>query len=251
MKQYGFKTKKSIADKVKKYYPNDYKQLISKARKNRKEYSIDLSKIDCEFNAYFIGLMLSDGYIQDNNKFGLQLTDEDCIKFISEATNNPYHEYRTKNDNFLPCYRIVFSDLKQKENLKRYGVVSCKSKIIQPPQLTKAEKHYVPYILRGIIDGDGCIYTTSKGSVAFYICTMSQDFAQWIKEQLEQILFMKDIFMHQRHHGIWIIETALQSNIFKLIALVYDKPYGMQRKYQKLRKTFRDYNSGNPDFMLD
>ena len=61
---------------------------------------------------------------------------------------------------------------------------------------------------------------------------------------------MKDIGIHQRHFGIWIIETALQSNIFKLIALVYDKPYGMKRKYVKLRETFRDYNLGNQEFLL-
>lgn len=249
-KKYGFKTRKSITDKIKKYYPNDYKSIIEKARKNKKKYFIDLSKINNEFNAYFLGLMLSDGYIQDNNKFGIQLTDEDCIKFISQVTGKSYKKYIGKDLEYLTQYRIIFSDMQQVQNLKRLGVVPNKSHILLPPKLTSEEKMYIPYIIRGVIDGDGCVYSTSNGSVAFYICSMSYDFAVWIKNTLEKDLFMKDISINQRKNGIWIVETALQSNIFKLIALVYDKPYGMSRKYIKLRETFRDYNLGNPDFLL-
>lgn len=48
--------------------------------------------------------------------------------------------------------------------------------------------------------------------------------------------------------GMYRIETANQQNILKLISIVYDKPYGMSRKYTKLRKMFRDYNS---DLLLE
>lgn len=56
---------------------------------------------------------------------------------------------------------------------------------------------------------------------------------------------------YSKEEELKLVETALQTNIYKLITLVYDKPFGMTRKYNKLRKTFRDYNSGNPIFMLD
>lgn len=59
---------------------------------------------------------------------------------------------------------------------------------------------------------------------------------------------MNDIHKKQIESGIWKIESANQYNILKLIALVYNKPYGMNRKYNKLRKTFRDYNN---DTLLD
>lgn len=59
---------------------------------------------------------------------------------------------------------------------------------------------------------------------------------------------MVDIHKHQGQNGIWRIETANQYNILKLIALVYNQPYGMMRKYNELRKTFRDYNK---DVLLD
>ena len=53
----------------------------------------------------------------------------------------------------------------------------------------------------------------------------------------------------------WIIRIEISQiivfflyNILKLIALVYNKPFGMNRKYNNLRKTFRDYNN---DALLD
>ena len=57
MERYGFATKKSIMDKVKKYYPNNYKELIENARNNRKGYNYKLEKIENEFDAYYLGLL--------------------------------------------------------------------------------------------------------------------------------------------------------------------------------------------------
>lgn len=250
MSKYGFKTKKSISDKVKKYYPDTYAEKIKIARDNRKGYSIDMKTINCDFNAYFLGLLLTDGYIQNETKFGIQLIDRDCIEFISKITGKSYSEYESVKYKNNKTYRIVFSDKEQVQNLKRFGIVCNKSLTLQPPQLEYEEYQYLPYIVRGIIDGDGCIYVTTKGSCAFYICTMSYDFAFWIKEILEHRLYMKDISIKQQANKIWIVSTSLQSNMFKLIALVYDKPYGMMRKYNKLRETFRDYNLGNQHFLL-
>ena len=59
---------------------------------------------------------------------------------------------------------------------------------------------------------------------------------------------MDDISIRISSEGLYRIETANQYNILKLIALVYNKPFGMNRKYNNLRKTFRDYNN---DTLLD
>ena len=59
---------------------------------------------------------------------------------------------------------------------------------------------------------------------------------------------MDDISIRVNGEGLYRIETANQYNILKLIALVYNKPFGMNRKYTNLRKTFRDYNN---DALLD
>lgn len=242
MTKYGYKTKKSITDKVKKY---ESIAVIEIARKNRKNYQIEFNGVTNIFNAYFLGLMLTDGYIQDDNKFGIDLTDEDCIAFISNVTNKEYKKYERLEENHKTRYRIIFSDNVSLQKLNKYGVVKNKSKILQGPNLTEEEYKYLPYIIRGIIDGDGCIYKTSYGAPAMYICSASYEFISWVKTILETRLFFKELSLVQSDTGVWRVDTANQQNILKLLTLVYDKPYGMNRKYKLLRETFRDYNKDN------
>lgn len=242
MIKYGYKTKKSITDKVKKY---ESIEAIEIAKKNRKNYQIEFDGITNIFNAYFLGLMLTDGYIQDDNKFGIDLTDEDCISFISQITNKEYKTYERQEENYKTRYRLIFSDNKSLKKLNEYGVVKNKSKILQGPNLSEEEFKYLPYIIRGIIDGDGCIYKTSYGAPAMYICSASYDFIIWLKSILENRFYFKELSIVQSETGLWRIDTANQQNILKLLILVYDKPYGMSRKYNLLRETFRDYNKNN------
>ena len=241
MDKYGFKTKKSITDKVKKYHPDTYPELIAQARDNRKSYSYHLKTINNQFDAYFLGLLLTDGYISRGTDIGIDLIDEDCIAFLSKVVGKEYKSY-TPNDGRRTKYRLIFSNKQMVQDLERLGVTSNKSLTLQPPQLLKEEEKFLPYILRGIIDGDGCVSPTSAGSAQFYIVTMSEDFKNWLVDILENKFFMIDIHTRQNEAGLWRIETANQNNILKLTSCVYDKPFAMQRKYTLLRQTFRDYN---------
>lgn len=96
MNKYGYKTKKSITDKVKKYYPETYQQIFEEAHKARKGYDYILETIQSDFDAYFLGLLLTDGYISDNRQVGLDLTDEDCISFLSKGIGKQYTTYVQK-----------------------------------------------------------------------------------------------------------------------------------------------------------
>lgn len=242
MQKYGYKTKKSITDKVKKYQSAE---AIQTARNNRKTYKINFDGLTNNFNAYFLGLMLTDGYITDDNKFGIDLTDEDCIKFISDITQKEYKTYNAGTLGHKLRYRIIFSNQDVVQKLISYGVVKNKSKILQGPILSENEYQFLPYLIRGIIDGDGCVYKTSYGAPAIYICSASYDFIIWLKTTLETRFYFKELSMTQSDTGLWRIDTANQKNILKLLLLVYDVPYGMNRKYKFIRETFRDYNKDN------
>ena len=88
--------KKSITDKVKKYYPDTYQQIIKEAKTERKGYAYSLEKIQSDFDAYFLGLLLTDGYISREREIGIDLVDEDCIQFLSKTIGNKliyYHIY--------------------------------------------------------------------------------------------------------------------------------------------------------------
>lgn len=247
MNKYGYKTKKSITDKVKKYYPNDYKSIVQTAQDNRRGYTYSLEQITSPFDAYLIGLLLTDGYVlSDRDGVGIDLTDEDAIKFIADTIGTTYKSYddgihKTK-------YRVLITVPGITKQVARFGVVPNKTYTIRQPYIYESEHQFIPYIIRGIIDGDGSVAKTSYGGAQFYIVTMSEEFAKWIVNILTKSFFMDDIHIHQTEQGIYRIETANQYNILKLIAIVYNKPFGMNRKYNTLRKTFRDYNN---DALLD
>lgn len=248
MAKYGFASKKSITDKVKKHYPDTYQNLIKQAQENRKGYSYSLKKIQSNFDAYFIGLMLTDGYISRETDVGIDLIDEDCIAFIAKTIGKGYKKYNpvSGNDKIqakADRYRFIMSDRALVQDLARFGVVPNKTNTLQPPQLLPEEEQFLPYIIRGIIDGDGCVFETSYGAPAFYIITKSQDFANWLVNVLTTKLFLQDIRITHTTDDLYRVETANSLNILKIIALVYNQPFGMARKYNKIRKTFRDYNS--------
>lgn len=248
MAKYGFKTKKSITDKVKKYYGENYKEIIKQAQDNRKGYTYSLKEITSPFDAYLIGLIMTDGYVlSDRDGLGLDMTDEDVIKFVASTIGTNYKTYIEEGRKNR--YRVLINVQGISKEVERFGIVPRKSKIIEKPKLLDKERQYLPYIIRGVIDGDGCVSKTSYGGAQFYICSMSEQFIDWIIEVLEKDFFMTDIHKRQNvETGIWRVETSNQYNILKLIALVYNKPFGMNRKYNELRKTFRDYNK---DVLLD
>lgn len=247
MQKYCFKTHKSIFDKVKKFYPNDYAQKIKEVKEKRKTYSYKMEKIQNEFDAYFLGLLLTDGYVNTcgrRNQVGIDLIDEDCISFLSTVIGKNYKRYSYEEENRQDRYRLILEDEDFVKNLERLGVVPRKSKIIKGPLLEEDEMKFIPYIIREIIDGDGTVSPTSYNGPQIKIVTMSKDFVDWLVDVLTNKMFLQDIHTRQNPETLlWTVETANILNIQKIIALCYNKPFGMNRKYEQLRKTFRDYNS--------
>lgn len=247
MAKYGYKTKKSITDKIKKYYPDEYKNIVKEAQSGRRGYTYSLSELTSPFDAYLVGLLLTDGYVlSDRDGLGLDMTDEDVIAFVANTIGTKYTSYDIENKK--THYRVLITIPGISTEAERFGIVPRKSNIVPEPQLMEKERRFLPYIIRGIIDGDGSVAKTSYGGSQFFIVTKSEVFANWIKKVLENDFFMDDISIRINSEGLYRIETANQYNILKLIALVYNKPFGMNRKYNNLRKTFRDYNN---DALLD
>ena len=227
MKKYNFKTRKSVTDKVKKY---GYQVRTSREEVmlNKPYEKFSMRIIDSEFKAYFLGLLLTDGYVV-NNTVGLDLTDEDCIQFISSTIQKPYKSYE-RDKNRKTRHRLIINNHNLVKDLGRFGVIPNKTKVLSGFVLQEDEQKYIPYIIRGMIDGDGWVRKDGK---EFYICTASYNMALWIKQVLENKLYMSEVNI-DKAQGVWQVRTANTHNIDILKILVYDKPFGMQRKYNKL-----------------
>ena len=227
MEKYNFRTRKSITDKVKKY---GYQVRTSREEvmMNKPYENFSMLIIDSEFKAYFLGLLLTDGYVV-HNTVGLDLTDEDCIQFIASTIQKSYKSY-DRDGNRQTRHRLIINNPNLIKELSRFGVVPNKTKILNGFTLQANEEKYMPYIIRGMIDGDGWVRKDGK---EFYICTASYNMALWIKQVLENKLYMYEINIDQAQ-GVWQVRTANAHNIDILKVLVYDKPFGMKRKYNKL-----------------
>lgn len=236
MSKYNYKTKKSIYDKVRKHKGKDFD--FTQIAKQKKTYSFSLSSIDSYFNAYFIGLMLTDGYIVDERKFGIELTDEDCIAFLATITGHKYNSYESSVEGNKTRHRIIFSDKQVVEELKRYNITERKTHSLGKFNIKDSESKFIPYLIRGIIDGDGCITKTAYGSPMFSISASSYDFIVWLKEILQNRLFMyidAEIYQDPRTQ-VYTLLSSNRHDIDILKLLVYDKPFGMSRKYNILHE---------------
>ena len=240
-KKYGFKTKKSITDKVKKhgYNPMEIRKEIE--IQNKEYYQFSLDKIDSVVKAYILGIIITDGNVNEaDGHFEINLTDEDAMTYLSSQIGKDYKTYPSYNDSIRNknIHRITFKNKRLVEELKRFGVINNKSKILQPPNLMEDELKYLPYLFRGIIDGNGWIRKDGK---EFYICTASKVFADWLIKTLEEKLFMKNVHLidstrewNGRPSPLWYVRTALDRNISILKTIVYDNKLGMNRKFDRL-----------------
>lgn len=245
--KYGYKTQKSILDKVKKNVL-DYEAALQTAKENRRGWAYSFCNIKNDFDAYFIGLLMTDGYLSTRGTdIGIDLIDEDCIEFLSNTIGKKYVTYKDEGLAFdkykkQPRHRLILSDPKLVKEASRYGIIKNKTAVLSGFQLEDDEKKYIPYLIRGIIDGDGCIYKTSYGAPSMYIISKSKDFLIWVQQLMANSLYFKQLKLNTTSDGLFKLETANQQDMLKLMALVYDTPFGMSRKYNKLRETFRDYN---------
>lgn len=236
---YGYKRQKSITDILKKHgiKPRNTSQM-NKYNKTYKDFRFD--PINSPEKAYFLGLMLTDGYVSDfegKNLMGIDLVDEDCISFLAKSFNSSYWKVKTKKSiRHKEKYRLVFHGKEHIQSIEKYGLTPRKSLTLQGPILSKEEQKRIPEILRGIIDGDGWIRKDGK---EFFVVSASHDFIQWVKKHFEKI-DMKELSITTKvqigYNDVYLVRSALQHNIQVLKKKIYVEPMGMQRKYNRLHQ---------------
>lgn len=225
--EYNYKTSKSIIDKLKK---GGVTSLEIKNRRYEKPWSLSFEELT-PFSAYLLGLIATDGYVLQD-RMGIDLTDEDCISFISKNTNKKYHQYSYKSGQKRGIkYRIVFNGKEIVKQLNDRGIYNNKSRTIGKIKFFPKEKKYMSFFLRGVIDGDGTIGKTSGDTIYLSVISYSKSFIKYLQDCFES-LGMKDLRIYKDHDG-WDIFTSKKENI-EILKEIYNIPYGMQRKRNKL-----------------
>ena len=233
---YGFKTKKSIYDIVRRR-GGRIRTLEEELEVRNPKRKISFEKLDESFKAYFIGLMLTDGWVTGNS-IGLSMTDKDVIDYVCECFGKESNVIKKPGNRKLQ-YRFMTNNKRIVNEIKRFGIVERKSLTLQPPKLKKSEVKYLSYLMRGIIDGDGWI---RKDGGEFFICSASKDFLVWCKRVFENYYKFVPMNLIQGDNDVWYVRTSDDSNMMLLYAHIYYDNFGMKRKRDKLLKRFREYN---------
>lgn len=241
-KMYGFATRKSITDKVKKYYPDLNLKSFGYQKRKRHYSHIDFQLIDSPIKAWFLGLLLTDGYILTNNQgVGLDLTDEDAIQFLSQWSGQSYNTY--SNDIHKDKHRILLHGKEYVEQLSRFGIVKNKTLTLSAPILLPSEEKFLPYIIRGIIDGDGSISLRNDGNIQISIVSASLIFINWIKDTLINKFFIDQLTLYTRKldgfNDLHEITISQRRDVNLIYLLCYSTPFGMARKQQKIHSNLQ------------
>ena len=233
---YGFKQNKSIYDIISRRGGRirTFQEALEVKNPRRK---ISFKLIDEPFKAYFIGLMLTDGWVH-GNQIALSMTDKDVIDFVcTYFGKEPVIIHKSGNRKVQ--YRFCMNSERIVNELKRFGIVERKSLILQPPKLKKSETQYISYLIRGIIDGDGWV---RKDAGEFFICSMSGDFIMWCKRVFENYFKFVPLNVIHKDDGIYCLRSSDIRNMLLLYVHVYYTSFGMARKYNKFVKRFREHN---------
>lgn len=152
------------------------KSQIQKIYGEYRDYNL-FSKIKNEQDAYWLGVMYSDGWVRsDRNSIGLGSIDIDLINKFQKYTECPNKILKKKKDynvgrkfadghliqSSKEFYVLEFSSKTTKENLKNLGCLPAKSKILSCPTSEQVPDSLFLDFLRGYVDGDGWVVWNEK-----------------------------------------------------------------------------------------
>lgn len=172
------RTLKSLSEEF-KVQPQSIRNLLRKNKititnKKIRDYPRDSGYfhiIDSHEKAYWLGMILSDGSITNNNTISLGLKDKEHVEKFQKAigaVNNKIIEIKDDRwSKFCVNYRFTMRDAQMAKDLAQYGCVNNKSYYNFPFPSLKEE--YLFDFIRGYFDGDGSIYFTNNKYVISFV----------------------------------------------------------------------------------
>lgn len=209
--------------------------------------SIDFSKTEHPKElAYFLGYFWADGYIRKGDNLVMDIVKEDAddiehilmklVKFAIYERNRPnkkpqksffYHDYEKNIANKLVELGKYSYSIESHEKIIKY-----------------IPKEYINYFLRGLFDGDGCLYVSKEDSK--HHCTQlyisgryGQDWnylVSFIKEKYD--LNFKPNLRTYKEYKSSVIRATDKAKIVNFLREIYKEDDGvyLPRKYKKIKE---------------
>lgn len=125
-------------------------------------------EINDQNKAYILGLLWADGYNNvSRNTVLISLQEEDryILDKINKLMENTHPldflNITKTNPKWKNAYRLAVTSEHMSKTLEDYGMVQAKSLVVEFPKILCNELY--PHFIRGLLDGDGCIYKKQYG----------------------------------------------------------------------------------------
>ena len=193
---------------------------------------------------YIIGLIITDGNVsKDGRKLTLSLTDENIITLLSkhmiDLNKRKIYQQKPKGKNSSKSYSLINTNVSTINKLKELGIIENKTYYQQYPSIPD---DYVYDFIRGIFDGDGCVYISNKSYDQYFsisITSASEAFTNGFVEQLKQLGYSPRAVLDSRRryseHKTYYIKLNKQEEIKTFMFNIYKnaKKYKINYKYDK------------------
>ena len=247
---------------IKKIVTNKGGLMRSHSQANRR-YNFNhnfFEKIDNEQKAYYLGFILTDGYVGDRDiVLELKSVDKHIIESFVTAIegNNKIHEIVRDGNSFSKkgCItsRLNFRSEKMVSDLKNLGIQRGKTYKITIPDVPS---HLKRHFWRGVLDGDGWVcclkriykYTTSKGQkktsmhkmLETGICGHINTITSFISFLKDNNITYRDVYPDHTIFGVRLKNATEATKFLNLIYKDADSRFWLKRKYAKYLE-FLDY----------
>lgn len=221
-------------------------KMIQDRRKN-KPIDTFLDVIDTEEKAYFLGLMMSDGYINKSKtrgytyeKFGIFIKDSDkevIEKICSIIGISPSYRKSTNMIGFNVSSTKIIS------RLNELGI--SKNKTYKKLSIPKIDKILIRHFIRGYFDGDGSVSVRSSrpNQVQVYICGICKSFLEEVakvlnEENISSKLYTEVRNKENRKDMFTLRITTHKDRILFFDYLYKDSTIKIDRKYSKYKNYY-------------
>lgn len=192
---------------------------------------------------YFLGLLATDGCVTDN-KIILDFSEEnkELLDYWNEFLGNKCNINVSVHKVFkVPQYRISFRNKEVVDYLATFGIIPRKS--------FDLKLKYINWdVLRGIIDGDGCVSTTNAGNtVKLGITSACKEFLVQIQDFLKEEGFTSFINeSHRNENLIYDLFVYKTSDLVEIYKRLYDNAhYFLKRKRNNFGPILKKFNINN------
>jgi hypothetical protein len=221
-------------------------KMIEDRRKNKPNDTF-LNVIDTEEKAYFLGLMMSDGYINVSKsrqysykKFGIFIKDTDdkvILNICSLLGITPSYRKDTKMVGFnVSSDQII-------KRLEDFGI--SQNKTYKELHIPNIDKSLIRHFIRGYFDGDGSVSLkkSRERQITVYICGICMGFIKELQQELlknniDSSIYIEDRSSLSRKNMIKLLIGKHSSRLTFFDYLYKDSTIFIDRKYSKFKNYY-------------